>query len=103
MIERTTEMVQELRIKRYSHVGRHIELRCEDCGKTQYENITHVVTERPVMKGGFVPCAEIWLCEKCRSHRGGIDWVAPVADERSRLFGMVQGSQEAASSYPSNT
>ena len=102
MIDRTIEMVDGMRVKRFAHVGRHSEMKCEDCGKTQYENITHVVTERPALKGGFIPCAETWLCEKCRSHRGRRDWVAPVTDERSRLFGTVQGSQEAASSYPFN-
>ncbi len=38
--------------------------------------------------------------EKCRSHRGRRDWVAPVSDERSRLFGTVAESREAASSHP---
>jgi len=30
------------------------------------------------------------------------DWVAPVTDERSRLFGTVRGSRGAASSHPAN-
>lgn len=103
MIDRTTEMVGEIRLKRFTHIGRHSEMKCEDCGKTQYENITHIVTERPALRGGFIPCAETWLCEKCRSHRGRRDWVAPVSEGSPELTAARQLREEAVSSSSANT
>lgn len=106
MTERETELFDDgaIQVRRFFRRGEHNGMLCDDCRKQQHADIVHISAgRRHVSRGGrvgYIEFASVWLCEKCRSHRERRDWVAPVSDERSRLFGTVAESREAASSHP---
>lgn len=109
MIEEQTELIDNgaVQVRRFFRRGVHPGIICDDCRVSQVKDIVHISAGRRHVRRrdgmvGYIEFSSAWLCEKCRSHRGRRDWVAPVSDERSRLFGTVHGSRGAASPHPAN-
>jgi hypothetical protein len=111
MIDRETELVDNghLQVRRFFRRGNHNPLICDDCRKTQHSDIVHIVPlRRYTTRCGddsytyFGAPTESWLCEKCRSHRGRRDWVAPVSEGSPELTAARQQREAAVPASSAN-
>jgi len=109
MTEKETELFDDgaIQVRRFFRRGEHHGLICDDCRKQQHQDIVHISAGRRHVsrrdgRVGYIEFASVWLCEKCRSHRGRRDWVAPVSEGSPELTAARQQREAAVPASSAN-